>query len=80
MYTLEAARREAELNKEIPMLEAQLAHLINRRIEIQAKETANAEYKRKLLARYRLEIKALTEHISNSKTELWGLHELRIAK
>lgn len=76
MAKYEVAVRLKELEREIPEAEARLAHMINRRREIDAYDAPNREYKRKLLAKYRLEIKGATERISNLKTELWGLQEL----
>jgi hypothetical protein len=76
MAKYEVAVRLKELEREIPDAEAKLAHMINRRREIDAYDAPNREYKRKLLAKYRLEIKSATERISNLKTELWGLQEL----
>ena len=75
--TYEAAKRISHLQNEIPEAKARLAHLINRRLEIEAYDAPNKEYKRKLLAKYRLEIKSMTDLINNLNTELWGLQELR---
>lgn len=76
MAKYEVAVRIKELEREIPEAEARLAHTINRRREIDAYDAPNREYKRKLLAKYRLEIKSAADRISNLKTELWGLQEL----
>lgn len=76
MAKYEVAVRLKELEREIPDAEAKLVHMINRRREIDAYDAPNREYKRKLLAKYRLEIKSANERISNLKTELWGLQEL----
>lgn len=75
--TYETAKRISHLQNEIPETKARLAHLINRRLEIEAYDAPNKEYKRKLLAKYRLEIKSMTDLINNLNTELWGLQELR---
>lgn len=72
----EHAKRINQLENEIPEAKARLAHLINRRLEIEAYDAPNKEYKRKLLAKYRLEIKSMTDLINNLNTELWGLQEL----
>ena len=73
----ESAKRINQLEREIPEAKARLAHLINRRLEIEAYDAPNQEYKRKLLGKYRLEIKHMADLISNLNTELWGLQELR---
>lgn len=73
MAKYSTAVRMNELRKDIPYAEERLAHLINRRMEIEGRDVANKEYKRKLLARYRIEIKTLVDVINNLKTELWGL-------
>ena len=76
MAKYETAVRIKELEREIPEAKARLAHMINRRREIDAYDAPNREYKRKLLAKYRLEIKHMTDLINNLNTELWGLQEL----
>ena len=74
--TYETAKRISHLQNEIPETKARLTHLINRRLEIEAYDAPNKEYKRTLLAKYRLEIKSMTDLINNLNTELWGLQEL----
>lgn len=74
--TYETAKRISHLQNEIPETKARLAHLINRRLEIEAYDAPNKDYKRKLLGKYRLEIKSMTDLINNLNTELWGLQEL----
>lgn len=76
MAKYSTAVRMNELRKDIPYAEERLAHLINRRMEIEGRDVPNKEYKRKLLAKYRLEIKSMTDLINNLNTELWGLQEL----
>lgn len=72
----EHTKRILQLEREIPEAKARLAHLINRRLEIEAYDAPNKDYKRKLLGKYRLEIKSMTDLINNLNTELWGLQEL----
>lgn len=80
MATYETAKRINELEREIPEAKARLAHMVNRRREIDAYDAANKEYKRKLLAKYKLEIKHTTDLISNLNVELWGLRELDLPR
>ena len=79
MAKYEVAVRIKELEREIPEAKARLAHMINRRLEIEAYDAANKDYKRKLLAKYKLEIKRCADTINNLNIELWGLQELDLA-
>ena len=72
----EHAKRIKQLENEITEAKARLAHLVNRRLEIEAYDAPNQDYKRKLLGKYRLEIKSMTDLINNLNTKLWGLQEL----
>lgn len=76
MGKYDVAKRIHELNRDIPDAKARLAHIINRRREIEAYDAPNREYKRKLLGKYKLEIRHMTDTIKNLNIELWGLQEL----
>ena len=78
MNANEVAPRIAELTALIEEKEADLAHKVNRRREIGAKQTANIAAKQQFCARLKTEIHQLTEEINNLKTELWGLQELNL--
>lgn len=79
MAKYDIAKRINELDKEIPEAKARLAHMINRRRWIDGYDAANKDYKRKLLAKYKLEIKRCTDTINALNIELWGLKELDMA-
>lgn len=78
MTAFEVALRIAELTAQITEKEADLAHKVNRRLELSAKATANTAAKQRFIARIKTEIHQLTDEINNHKTELWGLQELNL--
>ena len=78
MNANEVAPRIAELTALIEEKEADLAHKVNRRMELKAKATANTAAKQRFIARIKTEIHQLTEEVNNLKTELWGLQELNL--
>ena len=76
----EVQARIAELAALIEEKETDLAHKVNRCRELSARRTGAIEKKRKFVSRIKVEIKDLTDEISNYKTELWGLQELNLPK
>lgn len=78
MNANEVAPRIAELTVLIEEKETDLAHKVNRRKELGARETANIPAKQRFCSRLKLEIKQLTDGINNLKIELWGLQELNL--
>lgn len=80
MNANEVALRIAELTTLIEEKEADLAHKVNRRMELKAKATANTAAKQRFIARIKTEIHQLTQEVNNLKTELWGLQELNLPR
>lgn len=78
MTAFEVAPRIAELTAQITEKEADLAHKVNRRLELSAKATANTAAKQRFIARLKTEIHHDTDEINNLKTKLWGLQELNL--
>lgn len=76
MTANEVETRIADLTKLIAIKQAELDHRCNRRVEISAKP--NSPIKQKIIARYRTEIKQMTDELNNLKTELWGLQEVNL--
>lgn len=75
MNANEVAPRIAELTALIEEKENDLAYKANRMRSISSRP-GNNQAKRSFIARYRTEIKQLTDEINNLRTELWGLQEL----
>lgn len=77
MNAHDVPHRIAELSDLIAIKEEELAHKINRRIQIS--EKPNSSLKQKIITRYKTEIMQLTDELNNLKTELWGLQEMNLS-
>ena len=77
MNAQQIPHRIAELTNLIGIKEEELAHKINRRIQIS--EKPNSTLKKKIITRYKTEIMQLTDELNNLKTELWGLQEMNLS-
>ena len=80
MAKYKTAVRIKELESLIPEAECRLAHMLNRHKEIEACKAPNIAYKRKLIQRYKADIKSLTDQIANYKMEYWDLQELDLPR
>ncbi len=78
MTAFEVAPQIEKLQAQIEQNEADLARKINRLAEISARTAANAEAKKRIVTRYKLEIKELTDELNNQKAKLWGLQEINL--
>ena len=78
MTANEVNTRIAAINSELEIKRAELAHRTRRRAELENKQTANTDAKRKFITRIKLDINGLIEEINSLNTELWGLMEIHL--
>lgn len=80
MSDYEVTSRIRILERDIPILENQLALMQNRRMELQAMNAKNEPLRKKLLARNRIDINRTVDTISLLKMELFGLQEQKLPR
>lgn len=80
MSDYEVTSRIRTLERDIPILENQLALMQNRRMELQAMNAKNEPLRKKLLARKRIDINRTVDTISLMKMELFGLQEQKLPR